>query len=297
VKGITRDKEYNLTKDTEGSKILYFSANPNGEAETVRIFHRPRKRLKKKILELDFREIAVKGRQAMGNLVTKYAVQKIQLKDEGVSTLGGLNVWFDNDVKRLNTEERGTFLGNFKGDDKILAIYQSGEYQLTNFDITNHFDHDILKIQKFDAEKNWTAVYFDAELNLNYLKRFEIEEADREVSFIGDNKDSKLILISEEDYPMFEITFGGKNQKREKEIIDAEEFITVKSYKAKGKRLSIYEIAEIIEIEPKQVEEPEDEENEETSDSVEETKIEFNDDPDFEVVQTDEEGNQIVLDL
>lgn len=294
VKGITRDKDYNLTRETEGSKIVYFSANPNGEAETVKVIHRPRKRLKKKILEYDFREIAIKGRQAMGNLVTKYAVQKIQLKEEGVSTLGGLNMWFDNDVKRLNTDDRGTFLGNFKGDDKIFVAYQSGEYQITNFDVTNHYDHDIITIQKFKQGKTLTAIFFDAEQKFHYLKRFEIEESDRKLSFIGDNPESFLILISEEKYPMIQISFGGKHEKREAEIVDAEEFIGVKSYKARGKRLSNYEIANIKEIEPRFVEE--DTKNEENTSDDDDTDNR-NNDPDFEVILPDEDGNQIVLDL
>lgn len=292
VKGITRDKEYNLTKETQGSKIVYFTVNPNGEAESVKVIHRPRKRLKKKVMEIDFSEIAVKGRQAMGNLVTKYAVQKIVLKEEGISTLGGLKIWFDISVCRLNTDQRGDYIGNFKGNDKILAIYKSGEYQITNFDITNHFDNDIHTIEKFDPEKTWNAIFYDAEKEFYYLKRFNIEESENKISFIGENSESRLLLINNYDNAEFEIIFGGKHKSRENEIVNAEEFIGVKSYKARGKRLTNFDIEKIVEIEPEIEDEIQNEENENISEDDN-----YNDDPDFEVIQTDEDGNQIILDL
>lgn len=292
VKGITRDKEYNLTKETQGSKIVYFTVNPNGEAESVKVIHRPRKRLKKKVMEIDFSEIAVKGRHAMGNLVTKYAVQKIVLKEEGISTLGGLKIWFDISVCRLNTDQRGDYIGNFKGNDKILAIYKSGEYQITNFDITNHFDNDIHTIEKFDPEKTWNAIFYDAEKEFYYLKRFNIEESENKISFIGENSESRLLLINNYDNAEFEIIFGGKHKSRENEIVNAKEFIGVKSYKARGKRLTNFDIEKIVEIEPEIEDKIQNEENENISEDDN-----YNDDPDFEVIQTDEDGNQIILDL
>ena len=313
VKGITRDKEYNTTRGSDNSKIVYFSANPNGEAEIIKVIHRPRKRLKKKILEFDFSDTAIKGRQAMGNLVTKYAVQKIVLKEEGISTLGGLKVWFDTAVKRINSAERGEYLGNFKGGDKILTIYKSGEYQITNFDLANHFDDDLLKIEKFNAEKIWNVIFYDAEKGFHYLKRFEIEESDNKNSFIGDHPDSILKNINSFKNANFEIVFGGKNKSRDNEIVNAEDFIGVKGYKARGKRLSNYEIEEIIEIEPEIEDEIiEDNNNENNEDNIEnkENIIEenskneentedtsFNEDPDFEVTQTDDDGNQTTLNL
>ncbi len=260
VKGVTRDKEYDLTKGTEGSRILYFSANANGEAETIKIYLKPRPKLKKLIFEIDFSELAIKGRQSMGNILTRHQVHRIVLKEEGVSTLGGLKIWFDEVVFRLSTEERGLYLGEFKGDDKILVIGKDGEYLMTNFDISNHYPDNVLRIEKYKPGKVFSAVLFDAEQGFYYLKRFEFEETNKDTNFIGENPDSKLVLISDEKWPQFQISFGGKHASREDEVIDAEEFIAVKSYKARGKRLTNYEVKKIVEIEPLQKEEPEPEE-------------------------------------
>ncbi len=285
VVGITRDKEYDLTKGTEGSKVMWFTANPNGEAEIIRIFHRPRKRLKKRIMDVDFAELAIKGRQAMGNLVTKYPVLKFQLQTDGVSTLGGREIYFDADVNRLNADGRGELLGEFQGSDKILVIYKSGEYQTTGFDLSTHFDRDILRIEQHDPEKVFSAVLWDAEQGFYYLKRFTAEETELKTGFIGDHAQSKLTLITDEAYPQIKLIFGGENKNIEAKVIDVEEFIGVKSAKARGKRLANYVIAKIEEMEPL--------EKEPVSDGAEAT-IE---DPDFEVVKTDDEGNQIILDL
>ncbi|MDX8341417.1 DNA gyrase/topoisomerase IV subunit A [Draconibacterium sp. IB214405] len=251
VTGVTRDKEYNLTKETKGSRIVYFSANPNGEAEVLRIVLKPKPRLKKLIFEEDLGELAIKGRQSMGNILTKNEVHKITLKEKGVSTLGGRKIWFDPDVLRLNADSRGKYLGEFTGEDQILVIYKSGDFQLYNYDLSNHFQQDILVIEKFDRRKILSVVYFDADQDYYYVKRFEIDEPEGKlIRFIGDNKDNRLVSITWVHYPRLELTFGGKNAERENEIIEVAEFIGVKSWKAKGKRLSNYDVNKIIEIEP-----------------------------------------------
>jgi topoisomerase-4 subunit A len=251
VTGVTRDKEYNLTKGTKGSRITYFSANPNGEAEVLKIILKPKSRIKKLIFEEDLGELAIKGRQSMGNILTKYEVQKISLKEKGVSTLGGRKIWFDEDVLRLNADSRGKFLGEFSGDDKIFVLYKKGEYQLYNYDLSNHFGQDILTIEKFDKRKVLSAVYYDAEQEYYYVKRFEIEETEGKLfGFIGDTPGNKLVKVIWVRYPRLELEFGGKNSERENEIIEIAEFIGVKSWKAKGKRLSNFEVGNIKEIEP-----------------------------------------------
>jgi topoisomerase-4 subunit A len=272
VTGVTRDKEYNLTKETKGSRVVYFSANPNGEAEILRVVLKPKPRIKKLVFEEDLGELAIKGRQSMGNILSKNDIHKITLKERGVSTLGGRKIWFDPDVLRLNADSRGTFLGEFSGEDKILVIYKNGEFQLYNYDLSNHFQQDILVIEKFDQRKILSAVYYDADQKYYYVKRFEIDEPEGKlIRFIGDNTDNKLISLTWVHYPRLELTFGGKNAERENEIIEVAEFIGVKSWKAKGKRLSNYEVDNIKEIEPvikddydhheEEVEEPETEQD------------------------------------
>ncbi len=252
VKGITRDKEYFLTKSNAHSKILYFSANPNGEAEIIRINLRPRPKLKNHILDFDFSSLAIKGRGSKGNIISKFAIRKITKKEEGVSTLGALNIWFDESVKRLNTEERGKFLGAFKGNDKILTIMQSGNYKLSNFDLSTHFDEDLIIIEKFDPDKNITAVYFDAKQGYSYLKRFKIEETDKKVNFISENNGSQLMSVSLDYFPVYEVIFDKKKNEKdiEPEIINATDFIAVKSFRAKGKRISNFAIKTINTLEP-----------------------------------------------
>jgi len=251
VTGVTRDKEYDLTQGTPGSRVLYFSENPNGEAEVLRVTLKPKPRIKKLIFEVDFSELAIKGRASMGNILTKFEIHKIALKEKGVSTLGGRKIWFDEDVSRLNSDNRGKYLGEFSGDDLILVIYKSGEYLLCNFDLSNHFDDGILLIEKFNPKKVLTAVYFDAEQGFYYVKRFEIEDVqNRKVGFIGEFPENRFISYTWVGHPRFELQFGGKNEGREPEVVDVDEFIGVKSYKAKGKRLSTYEISQINELEP-----------------------------------------------
>ncbi len=258
VTSITRDKEYDITKSTEGSRILYFSSNPNGEAEVIRVVLKPKARLKKTVFEFDFAELAVKGRASMGNILTRNDVHKITLKQEGVSTLGGRKIWFDPDVLRINTDQRGDFIGEFTGDEKILVITRPASFHFTSFDLSNHYPDNISIIEKYDDEKLWSAVFFDADQGYYYLKRFTMEGNGKEVSFLGENSENKLICLTDEQYPRFDISYGGKNADRPNEIIDGDEFIGVKSYKARGKRLSIYEILDIKEIEPL----PREEENE-----------------------------------
>lgn len=250
IKGITRDKEYEITKGTSGSKILYMTVNPNGEAEIVKIYLRPRPRLKKPIFEFDFTELAIKGRQSMGNVLTKYAVHKIVLKDEGVSTLGGRKIWFEEEVLRLNADGRGNYLGEFHGDDKILIITKSGKYRMCSYDLMNHFEDDIMTVEKYRTEKTYSAVYYDADLEYYYVKRFILELTDRLSSFIGENEESRLIQLTEVDYPRLEVSFGGRHKSRENEIIEVADFIGVKSWKARGKRLSNYEVKIVSELEP-----------------------------------------------
>jgi topoisomerase-4 subunit A len=250
ISGLTRDKEYNLTRGIPGSKILYFSANPNGEAEVIKVHHKPKARLKKLVFEFDFGQLAIKGKTSMGNILTRNSVHKISLKEKGVSTLGGRKIWFDDAVFRLNVDGRGLFLGEFSADDKILVITKNGYFRVTGFDLTNHFEENILIIEKYRPGAVYSAAYWDAEQKFYYLKRFVIEESEKPLCFINEDPESKLISITEVEYPRFEIRFGGKHKDRTNEIIEVAEFIGVKSYKAKGRRLTSFMVDNIQEIEP-----------------------------------------------
>jgi topoisomerase-4 subunit A len=250
ISGLTRDKEYNLTRGAAGSKIVYLSANPNGEAEVIKVHHKPKARLKKLVFEFDFGQMAIKGKSSMGNILTKNAVQKISLKEKGLSTLGGRKIWFDDAVFRLNDDGRGIFLGEFSSDNKILVITKSGFFRIAGFDLSNHFEDNILVIEKFRPGKVYSVVYWDAEQKYYYLKRFIIEESEKPLCFINEDPESKLLSITEVEYPRFEIHFGGKHKERINEIIEVAEFIGIKSYKAKGKRLTSYMVDNIREIEP-----------------------------------------------
>lgn len=250
ITGLTRDKEYDLTRGTPGSRIIYFSANPNGEAEVIRVHHKPRARLKKLTFEFDFGELAIKGRTTRGNILTKYAVNKITLKEKGLSTLGGRKIWFDDAVFRLNDDGRGICLGEFAGDDKILVITKNGYFRHTGFDLSNHFEDNILIIEKFRPGKVYSAIYYDAELKYHYLKRFMIEESEKPLLFISEHPGSRLISLTEVEYPRFEISFGGKHKNRDNEIIEVAEFIGVKSHRARGRRLTNYMVDNVLEIEP-----------------------------------------------
>lgn len=250
ITGLTRDKEYDLTRGKSGSKIIYFSANPNGEAEIIKVQLKPRPRLKNLAFEYDFSQLAIKGKSSMGNILTKNAVHKITLKEKGLSTLGGRKIWFDEDVFRLNVDGRGKYLGEFSGDDHILVVTKLGKFRISNFDLSNHFEEDWLILEKFVSGKVLSVIYFDETRGYYYLKRFKIDPTEREQNFLPENTDSKLISITEMEYPRFEIRFGGKNKNRESEIVEVAEFIGVKSHKAKGKRLTTYQISEIKELIP-----------------------------------------------
>jgi len=256
VGGITRDREYDITQGKEGSKIVYFTANPNAEAEIIRVTLKPKPRLTKLVFEKDFSDIAIKGRQARGNILTKNDVYKIVLKHRGASTLGGREVWFDSDVLRLNYDKRGDYLGEFHSDDQILVISSTGEYYMTNFELTNHFDKNMLVIEKYVPDKIWSLVLFDADQKYYYLKRFQLEASQKPQNILGDNPESQLILLSDQDYPRFELVFGGSDAHRKALEVDAEEFIAVKGFKAKGKRLTTYEVKTINELEPLRFKEP-----------------------------------------
>jgi len=250
VNGITRDKEYDITQGTAGSKVMYFTVNPNAEAEVIRVTLKPKPRLNKLVFEKDFSEIAIKGRQSLGNILTKNDIHKIALKQKGGSTLGGRKVWFDRDVLRLNYDARGEFLGEFQSDELILVASGKGDYYTSNFDLANHYDKDILVIEKFDSNKVWSVVLYDAEQKFNYLKRFQLEPSQKPLNFLGESAGSRLLLLTDVDFPRFEVVFGGHDAYRETMIVDAEEFIGIKSYKAKGKRLSTFEVETINELEP-----------------------------------------------
>jgi len=250
VNGITRDKDYDITQGTAGSKVVYFTVNPNAEAEVIRVTLKPKLRLNKLVFEKDFCEIAIKGRQSMGNILTKNDIHKIALKQKGGSTLGGRQVWFDRDVLRLNYDNRGEYLGEFQSDESILVVSGKGEYYTSNFDLANHYNKDIMVIEKFDPHKVWSVVLYDAEQKFNYLKRFQLEPSQKPLNFLGESVESRLLLMSDVDFPRFEVVFGGNDAYRETLIVDAEEFIGVKSYKAKGKRISTFEVETINELEP-----------------------------------------------
>ncbi len=250
ITGVSRDKDYDITQGTPGSKILYFSANSNAEAETIHVVLKPRLRLKVASFDRDFGEIGIKGRQSMGNLLTKNDVQKITLKQKGSSTLGGRAVWFDRDVLRLNYNGQGDLLGDFQSEDKILVITAKGDYYLSGFEDTNHFEDDVKILEKFNPEKIWTVALFDANEGYKYLKRFRFEVSNKRQNFIGDNPKSQLLLITDTFYPRLKLVFGGQDSHREPIEIDADEFIGVKGMKAKGKRLHTWNIQDIEELEP-----------------------------------------------
>lgn len=250
VTGITRDKEYNVTKGTEGSEVLYFSANPNGEAEIIKVTLRPRPRIRNLIFEYNMGDLAVKGRNAQGNILSKNEVNKIILKRKGESTLGGRKIWYEPEVLRLNADGRGTYLGEFHNEDSIIVITKDGHFYQTNFDLSNHYEDNILIIEKFQSETVWSAVYFDADQNYYYIKRFQAEPGNKPQRFIGDHPKSRLVRLTKVDYPRLEIRFGGDDKNREKEIVEVAEFINVKGFKAKGKRLTTFQVSKINELEP-----------------------------------------------
>lgn len=285
VTGITRDREVDTTQGTPGTKVLYFTANPNGEAEVIKVtldasvqIAHPRMSL---FLDRSFATIDIKGRAAKGNLLTKFPVHRITLKSQGHSTLGGRKVWFDPDVNRLNYDEHGTLLGEFFDDDQILVTLQNGDFYLTNFDANNHYEENILRIEKYQSDKVWTAVLFDADnQGYPYMKRFLMEGNKRKQNFLGENAQSILVLLTDVPYPLIHVTYGGADEFRGSEDIDAEQFIAVKGFKAKGKRISTWQIESIVELEPTRLPEIPEESDEPEKPEVSQVLPETNLDPD-----------------
>ena len=252
IKGVTRDREYAITKGTPGSRILYMSVNPNGEAEVLKIMFKQRTRLKKAIVDLDFSKLAIKGRSSQGNLFSRYAIHKIQVKERGASTLAGQNIWFDEDVMRLNTDGRGRLLGEFQGDDKIIVFTSKGQYYTTGYDTGHHFPEDTIRVEKYAPDRIYSVAYYDADSRDYYLKRFAAEASDNRMqSFIDDsNPRSRMTALSADRYPQLEITYGGAHRTRPADLVDVEQFIGVKSHRAKGKRLTTYDVASLRFTEP-----------------------------------------------
>lgn len=270
VTSMTRDREYDLTQGKPGSRVNYFTANPNGEAEVIKVTLDPTPKLKNIFIEKDFSTILVKGRAAMGNILTKNSIHRISLKSHGHSTLGGRKVWFDPDVNRLNYDDHGRLLGEFNEGDFILVVLKSGEYYMTNFDANNHYEDNILRIEKFEPHKIWCAIVKDADQNgLPYIKRFLFEMTKKKQSFIGENPKSELMLLTDAKAPRLLLTFGGNDEFRGSLEVDVNEFALVKGYKAKGKRLTTFELAKLDEIE---TDEPVEEEK--SQDSMTEADVE-----------------------
>ena len=283
VTSITRDREYDLSRGTKDSAVLYFTANPNGEAEVIKVTLEPNKKLESIFIEKDFSEIAIKGRAAFGNLLTKNPVHKIGLKSKGHSTLGGRKVWYDPDVNRINYDEQGRLLGEFDEEDFILVVLNNGEFYLSTISPSNHFEDNIMIIEKWNPEKVWTAVLrdYDKEGQI-YIKRFKMEALQKHQNYLGTNPDNKLILLTQQYYARILVTMGGSDAFRDPEIIDADEFIGVKGWSAKGKRLTNRVVSKIEELEPLRY--PENEEEEEVDDEI---VTEDNLDPDANKSQQD----------
>ena len=272
VTAMTRDKLYDITQGTAGSRIIYFTANPNGEAEIIKVTLEPDLSRKRQsiFLEKDFSDILIKGRAAKGNLLTKRTIRRIGLKSHGHSTLGGRKVWFDPDVNRINYDENGRFLGEFNDDDAILVVLDNGEFYITNFDVNNHYEDNILKLEKWDEHKVWTAILYDADNEgYPYIKRFTMDATKRHQNCLGENPNSQLILLTDTPFPRLQVTYGGADAMRPAEEIDAEQFIAQKSFKAKGKRLTTWKIESIEELEPTRFPDPEEPSNDDASDEQE----------------------------
>lgn len=271
ITSVTRDKDYDITTGEEGSKILWFSVNHNGEAESVRIYLRPRPKLKKTQMEYDFSTLAIKGKASRGNLVSKNPIARIQLKSKGVSTIGGKDIWYDADIQKLNDEQRGQYLGEFGPEDKVLAIFKDGTFYTTSFDVSNRYQGDVISIEKFDPNKTYTALYFDGAAKAFYVKRFSFILSDNTpLSFIAPGAKSYLVDISEDKHPQFQVIFGGKYEHRDPENVDAEEYIAKKGYSAKGKKCHQYDLKEVKFIEP--LHKPEDDTEDEPLDIIEDVE-------------------------
>ena len=289
VVGVTRDKEYDLTIGTEDSKVIYFTANPNGEAELIKINLRSKPKLKRLTFDFDFSELAIKGRSSRGNIISKHAIKNIVQREEGISTLGALNIWYDDTVRRLNSDERGEFIGAFKGDEKILSILDSGEMKLSGYELTTHFEDNMIKVMKFDPDLNISVVYYDGDQKKYYVKRFQIPEntsINKIINFIGEEKGSKMIAWSSDYLPRLQYEFKKKGStETEVEVVLLADFISLKSYKAKGKRLSNFDLRKIKLIDPLPYTPPEVEETSE-EEPVEEIQDETTEPIDVEVADT-----------
>ena len=270
IKGITRDKEYDLTKGTAKSDILYLSVNPNGEAEVLKVYFRPRPRLKKMIVDLDFSELAIKGRQSQGNLFSRYPIHKIVLKEKGVSTLAGQNIWWDDDVRRLNSEGRGVLIGEFKGNDKIVVWTAKNLAYITGFDTQQHFPDDTLRVERYEPGKVYNVCYFDNEQGYYYMKRFALEQTDKAQYFLDEDGSARFESISGAKGATLQITYKGAHENRPADMVDVDEFVGVKSCKAKGKRLTTFDVATLTFIEPEIVEEEPQNEPEPIDEEIEE---------------------------
>ena len=271
ITSVTRDKDYDITTGEEGSKILWFTVNHNGEAESVRIYLRPRPKLKKTQFEYDFSTLAIKGKASRGNLVSKNPIARIQLKSKGVSTIGGKDIWYDADIQKLNDEQRGQCLGEFGPEDKVLAIFKDGTFYTTSFDVSNRYQGEVIKVEKFDPNKTYTALYYDAAAKAFYVKRFSFVLSDNTpLSFIAPGTKSYLVALSEDKHPQFQVIFGGKYEHRDPENIDAEEYIAKKGYAAKGKKCHQYDLKEVKFIEP--LHKPEDDIEDEPLDIIDDVE-------------------------
>lgn len=271
ITSVTRDKDYDITTGEEGSKILWFTVNHNGEAESVRIYLRPRPKLKKTQFEYDFSTLAIKGKASRGNLVSKNPIARILLKSKGVSTIGGKDIWYDADIQKLNDEQRGQYLGEFGPEDKVLAIFKDGTFYTTSFDVSNRYQGEVIKVEKFDPNKTYTALYYDAAAKAFYVKRFSFVLSDNTpLSFIAPGSKSYLVALSEDRHPQFQVIFGGKYEHRDPENIDAEEYIAKKGYAAKGKKCHQYDLKEVKFIEP--LHKPEDDIEDEPLDIIDDVE-------------------------
>ena len=292
VKGITHDKDYDLTKGEPGSKVVYFSANPNGEAEVIKVMLRPQPKLKKTSFEYNFADLAIKGRASQGNRLTLHPINKIVKRDEGVSTLAAREIWYDDTVKRLNADKRGTLIGEFSGDDKILQIFSNGEFRLTGYDLSTHFDDDMVQIMKYDPSVIYSVIYIEGETKLMYIKRFDIDDEtplNRRISFIGENENAQFLIMNMDKLPRLLLSFNdsASGKQYEDEELKVAEYIGVKSYKAKGKRLSTRDVASYTFLEPF---EPEEEELEEVEELEEGTDV-AEDDATEEIAQSNNESD------
>ena len=294
IKSITRDKVYDLTKGTPKSEIIYMSVNPNGEAEVLKIYFRPRPRLKKVITDLDFSTVAIKGRQSQGNLFSRYSIHKIVLKEKGTSTLGGQNIWFDEDVRRLNVDGRGLLLGEFKGDDKIVVWTSKNQYYITGFNVDQHFPDETVRVERYVAGKIYSLCYFDKEQNYYYMKRFQLEMSEKMLSFLEEDNSMVFVAITDKQGATLVVTYKGAQSTRPADEIDVDSFIGLKSHRAKGKRITTYDVDTLQFIEPEEPEEPEVDESVSTDAVVAENDEPMDIADAMDIVTSEEEDDDVV---